>query len=107
MKAILEAIAKKHLDLNTLETRSSDSLDFKEQAVWSIQEALKQAFIAGQEAGEMLILTYQGDDYWCRKMYTDQYGKNYVDTDGSIHTVTAIDGEPIAPITGKQYFIED
>jgi hypothetical protein len=36
MKVIIEKIAKKHLRLETLETRNSDSLDFKEQAVWDI-----------------------------------------------------------------------
>jgi len=43
-------IAQQILDLETLETRNSDSLDFKEQAVWSIKKALEQAYKAGQES---------------------------------------------------------
>ena len=43
-------IAQTILDLETLETRNSDSLDFKEQAVWSIKQALEQAYKAGQES---------------------------------------------------------
>jgi hypothetical protein len=44
---ILTAIAKKHLHLRTLETRSVDALDFSEQAVWAIEAALREAFNAG------------------------------------------------------------
>ncbi len=48
--AILAAIAKTHLDLDTLETRHSDRLDFQEQACWSIRDALRAAFEAGKQA---------------------------------------------------------
>jgi isoaspartyl peptidase/L-asparaginase-like protein (Ntn-hydrolase superfamily) len=44
---ILTAIAKKHLHLRTLETRSVDALDFTEQAVWALEAALREAFNAG------------------------------------------------------------
>jgi hypothetical protein len=44
---ILTAIAKKHLHLRTLETRSVDALDLSEQAVWAIEAALREAFNAG------------------------------------------------------------
>lgn len=43
-------IAQTILDIETLETRNSDSLDFKEQAVWSIKEALEKAYKAGIES---------------------------------------------------------
>ena len=43
-------IAQRILDIETLETRNSDSLDFKEQAIWSIKEALEQAYKKGQES---------------------------------------------------------
>ena len=105
MKKLLAAIAKMHLSLETLETRNSDSLDFSDQAVWSIEAALKEAFIAGQEAGNIIILTGQGDDYWNRPTFKDQHGTEYVMVDYAIHTVTA-EGEPISPLT-KKYFIED
>jgi hypothetical protein len=43
----LENIAKKHLFLETLKTRNSDSLDFKDQSVWGIRSALYDAYTAG------------------------------------------------------------
>lgn len=43
-------IAQTVLSLGTLETRNSDHLDFKEQAVWNIKEALEQAYKEGQES---------------------------------------------------------
>ena len=47
---ILTLIAKEHLDIDTLETRHSDSLDFHDIAVWRIKDALQAAFNAGQQA---------------------------------------------------------
>ncbi len=102
---ILAAIAKKHLGLETLESRNSDSLDFSDQAAWSIEAALKAAFIAGQEAGNILILTFECDDLFYRKTYKDQYGINYVAADGIIHTINEFD-EPLSPLK-KNHFIED
>ncbi len=43
----IETIAKEVLHLETLETRNSDSLDFRDQAVWNIKTALEQAYDAG------------------------------------------------------------
>ena len=48
---ILTLIAQKHLGIETLETRSSDSLDFHDTAVWCIKNALEAAFKAGVEVG--------------------------------------------------------
>ncbi|MFY2006987.1 DUF6900 domain-containing protein [Achromobacter xylosoxidans] len=39
-------IAREHLFLETLETRKS-GLDFREQAVWCIRDALQAAYLAG------------------------------------------------------------
>lgn len=47
---MLEVLATKHLLLTTLETRNSDSLDFSDQAVWSIKAALEAAYEAGAQA---------------------------------------------------------
>ena len=44
-------IAREILDLETLETRSMDSLDFHELSVWEIREALEAAYNAGRQAG--------------------------------------------------------
>ena len=46
----LTEIATKILDLETLDTRNSDRLDFHELSVWQIKKALEAAFAAGQEA---------------------------------------------------------
>lgn len=43
----LERIARSVLKIGTLDTRLSDSLDFHDLAVWSIREALAQAYAAG------------------------------------------------------------
>jgi hypothetical protein len=48
---ILTLIAQKHLGLETLQTRNSDSLDFHDTAVWCIRDALEAAFKAGVELG--------------------------------------------------------
>jgi len=44
----LAEIAANILDLETLEARNSDGLDFHELAVWRIKAALEAAFAAGQ-----------------------------------------------------------
>jgi hypothetical protein len=46
----LEAIARKHLWIETLETRHSDRLDFHEVGVASLKNALQAAFEAGQKS---------------------------------------------------------
>jgi hypothetical protein len=51
LDTILTLIAQKHLDIETLETRHSDRLDFHDVAVWGIKEALHAAFMTGCEAG--------------------------------------------------------
>lgn len=58
MQNALAALASKHLSLDTLETRKSDSLDFSDQAVWNIKGALEAAYRAGQEgeAGTILVM---------------------------------------------------
>ena len=50
LNKILTEIAKKNLNLETLETRGSDDLDFHDTAVWAIKNALRDAFIAGMTA---------------------------------------------------------
>ena len=49
--SLLMEIAERHLFLETLETRNSDSLDFHDTAVWAIRSALEAAFEAGRCAG--------------------------------------------------------
>jgi len=46
----LTAIAREYLGVETLETRRSDSLDFHEVSVWSLEAALAAAFEAGRQA---------------------------------------------------------
>ena len=49
-KTALTEIAQKHLNLETLDTRNSDELDFSDQAVWGIKAALEAAFELGQKS---------------------------------------------------------
>lgn len=44
---LLTDIAKKHLNIETLETRNSDGLDFHDVAVWCLKDALQEAYGAG------------------------------------------------------------
>ena len=46
----LQQIALDHFFIATLETRSSDSLDFHDVSVWAIKTALLAAFEAGRNA---------------------------------------------------------
>lgn len=46
----LARIAERILNLETLEARNSDSLDFPELAVWNVEEALIAAYKAGAAA---------------------------------------------------------
>jgi hypothetical protein len=50
MKADLERIAREVLSVEILETRNSDSLDFSDQAVWTLRRALEAAYQAGFQA---------------------------------------------------------
>jgi hypothetical protein len=47
---VINQIAKNILLIDTLETRNSDSLDFKDLAVWKIKEALEAAYLEGQKS---------------------------------------------------------
>ncbi|AKJ30669.1 DUF6900 domain-containing protein [Caldimonas brevitalea] len=51
LNALFASIARKHLRIETLETRNSDQLDFPEVAVWEVRRALDAAFKAGYERG--------------------------------------------------------
>ena len=46
-KRIIQKIAEQKLGLETLKTRGNDSLDFSDQSVWAIREALEAAYVAG------------------------------------------------------------
>lgn len=50
LDAVLEA-ARVEINLDTLESRNSDSLDFHDMAVWEIKSMLVEAFNRGAEYG--------------------------------------------------------
>ena len=50
MDEVITTIANEELNIDTLETRNSDSLDFHECAVWNIKEALERAYQAGKDS---------------------------------------------------------
>lgn len=52
MRSALNRIARKYLCLETLDRRSSDSLDFHDLAVWQIRIALEAAYGAGKRSAE-------------------------------------------------------
>ena len=43
-------IAREYLDIETLQERKMDALDFHEVAVWQVQKALKAAYEAGRDS---------------------------------------------------------
>jgi hypothetical protein len=49
--ALLLEIARRYIpSIETLATRNSDALDFHDVAVWSVRNALADAYAAGQAA---------------------------------------------------------
>lgn len=49
LKKKFEAIAEKHLHIDTLESRNIDSLDFHEVSVWGVKRALEAAYELGKK----------------------------------------------------------
>ena len=47
---MLTKIAQEELDVETLERRWSDNLDFYDVSVWGIKRALESAYEAGRQA---------------------------------------------------------
>lgn len=47
LNEILESIAYSSCEIETLETRGSDELDFHNVAVWELENALRAAYKAG------------------------------------------------------------
>ena len=50
MDKIINDIAREILDIDTLEIRNSDDLDFHEVSVWSLKRALQLAYELGQNS---------------------------------------------------------
>lgn len=48
--ALLTEIAKEELQIETLEKRWSDNLDFYDVSVWGIKRALERAYEAGRQS---------------------------------------------------------
>ena len=57
IQAQLEAIARDHLFIQTLQTQMSDQLDFHEVSVWTLKNALEAAYEAGCKAAMHDIAT--------------------------------------------------
>ena len=51
LEKLFDQIANDKLNIETLETRSTDSLDFHDVAVWAIRAALQEAYDAGRRDG--------------------------------------------------------
>lgn len=50
LNALLTEIAQEELQVETLEQRWSDNLDFYDVSVWGIKRALERAYEAGQQS---------------------------------------------------------
>ncbi|WP_199743717.1 hypothetical protein [Pseudorhodobacter sp. E13] len=48
----LTQIAQQHLEIDTLEERGSDALDFHDCSIWSIKSALKAVFLLGYSSAQ-------------------------------------------------------
>jgi hypothetical protein len=59
MNKTIDRIAQEHLNLHTLDSRNSDSLDFHDLAVWNIKAALEAAYAAGRKHAERARPTKQ------------------------------------------------
>jgi hypothetical protein len=49
LTTLLTDIARRHLFIETLVTRNSDSLDFHNVSVWGVEAALREAYRQGGE----------------------------------------------------------
>jgi len=49
---IINQIAAQHLNIQTLETRKRDCLDFHDVSVWGVKDALEAAYEAGRKSKE-------------------------------------------------------
>ena len=52
MEKTVTKIAVDRLEIETLERRNSDSLDFHDVSVWALKEMLEKAYKAGMEAAQ-------------------------------------------------------
>lgn len=50
LNSVIDEIANDYLGIATLQTRCSDKLDFHSVAVWSVKNALTDAYIAGRQS---------------------------------------------------------
>lgn len=50
LTTLLTDISRRHLFIETLVTRNSDSLDFHNVSVWGIEAALREAYWQGAKA---------------------------------------------------------
>ena len=51
LKNKFNRIAQEVADIDTLETRNSDSLDFPDIAVWTIEQLMYRAYLLGKQQG--------------------------------------------------------
>ena len=51
LTTLLTDIARRHLSIDTLVTRKSDTLDFHTVSVWGMESALKEAYHQGLRDG--------------------------------------------------------
>ena len=60
--ALVTAIANKHMHIETLKERKSDSMDFHSLSVWEIEAALKEALRTGIDIGIKMAVDHLKSD---------------------------------------------
>lgn len=67
----LTQIARQQLDIETLEERGGDALDFYDCAVWSIKAALKESYLLGQNSAQPDVSQQSDDAVMARNLRID------------------------------------
>jgi len=59
---VLREIARRHLNIRSLDAQNNDDKDFHEVSVWAVEAALKAAFKAGQDSAKKMRRTVKEGD---------------------------------------------
>jgi len=67
----LARIAQQHLDIDTLEERGRDALDFYDCSIWSIKAILKDAYLLGHGSARRDVPVHSDDAVLARDLRID------------------------------------
>jgi len=69
----LARIAQQHLDIDTLEERGRDALDFYDCSIWSIKAILKDAYLLGHGSARRDVPVHSDDAVLARDLRIDYW----------------------------------